>query len=72
MNGVLVCKSKVKYHTEKSAIRAVKALSIGYKTEFLYYKCGSSKHFHLTHKNPLQRIGYGNRLIKSIKQEPYV
>lgn len=58
---VRVCKSKVKYHTEKSAIRAAKALSVGFNTEFIHYRCGESKHFHLTHKIPAKRIGHGNR-----------
>lgn len=56
-----VCKSKVKYHTLKSAERAQIALAVGYKTQFDIYKCGDSKHYHLTHKNPAERIGHGNQ-----------
>lgn len=58
---IKVCKSKVRYHNEKSAKRAVEAFSHGYKTEFEYYKCGESKHFHITHKNKSERIGHGNK-----------
>jgi len=56
-----VCRTKVKYHTEKSAKRAVKALSYEFRTQFDYYRCGDSKHFHLTHKDPEERIGHGNK-----------
>lgn len=60
-NEVKVCKSKLKILTEKSAIRVSKALSVEYGKDFTYYKCGQSKHFHLTHKNPSERIGHGNK-----------
>jgi len=63
LSPATVCRSKVKYHTERSAIRAVSALSDAYKTRFIYYKCGTSRHFHLTHANISERIGYGNKLI---------
>ena len=63
MNKVQVCKSKTKYYNEVSAARAVDALSWGHKTKFKYYRCGDSKHFHLTHADPKKSIGHGNKLI---------
>lgn len=62
--AVAVCKSKVKYYTEKSAKRATEVLSRGYETEFEYYQCGTSKHFHLTHTNKNERVGHGNQIKK--------
>ncbi len=61
LSPVQVCKSKVKYHNAVSVERARKALSEGYKTEFVAYKCGDSKHYHLTHADPSERIGHGNK-----------
>lgn len=45
-----ICKSKVKYTNIKSAERAKKALSNGYGKKHSIYKCGESKHYHLTTK----------------------
>lgn len=64
MNPVQVCKSKVKYTNLKSAERAKTILSNGYKTNMDIYKCGESKHYHLTHKNINERIGHGNKQPK--------
>lgn len=69
IRAAYVCKSKVKYHTLKSAERAQKALSVGYGTQFQVYRCGTSKHYHLTHANPSERIGHGNQLIRKIRGE---
>jgi hypothetical protein len=56
-----VCKSKVKYTNLKSANRAREVLSVGFKAQMEVYRCGDSKHYHLTHKDPAQRLGHGNR-----------
>lgn len=61
LSPVQVCKSKVKYYNAVSAERARKVLSKEYKTEFTAYRCGDSRHYHLTHANPLERIGHGNK-----------
>ena len=58
---VKVCLSKSKYTTLKSVERAKKVLSEAYSIDFDFYKCGDSKHYHLTHKNPSERIGRGNQ-----------
>lgn len=63
----VVCRSKVKYLNMVSAERAKKALTIGFGYQMEIYRCGQSKHFHLTHKNPEERIGHGNQLKEKIR-----
>ena len=57
-----VCKSKVKYGNMKSVERTIAILSKEYGDPMTYYRCGESKHYHLTHADPTQRIGGGAKL----------
>lgn len=54
-----VCKSKVKYGNLKSVERGIRVLSKAHGHKLTYYRCGTSKHYHLTHVDPTKRTGAG-------------
>jgi len=63
-----VCDSKVMYDTEFEAELACAKKSWA----AVPYKCPGTNHFHITHKNKAERLGFGGRVMKCPKCEKLV
>lgn len=59
MNEFSVCDTKVYFDTEFEAEISAAKVEAKHGGEFIPYRCGS--HWHLTHKNLLERRGAGHK-----------